>query len=194
MSEEVFRNLIQDYAIYVAGVSTIIGGLIVVYKKVIKPVIKHFQQWYDMTDKIDKIFEELTPNGGTSIKDKIDKIDKDLILYKEVQRALLQESEFAHFEMDADGNYIWVNRTYTRLVERTPSELMGHGWYNCVAQDEREAVIAACMNSIKENRELSMTFNFETPSGKKIKVRGGSYKMTDQKGDTIGFFGRLRVL
>jgi len=71
---------------------------------------------------------------------------------------------------------------------------MGHGWHNCIAQDERDYVITACNTALKENRELSITFNFETPCGELRKVRGSSYKMTNPKGDTMGFLGKLIIL
>jgi len=105
--------IIQDYGMYSAGATAVLSFIILAYKKGVKPVIKHFKNWYDMSEKIDHIFFEITPNGGTSIKDKVDRIDSELHLANERQRALLADSEFAHFEMDAEGNYVWVNRTYT---------------------------------------------------------------------------------
>lgn len=194
MPEGIGSDLIQNYAIYIASISAIISGVIVTYKKVVKPVIKHVQQWYVMQDKIDRIFEEITPNGGKSIKDKIDKIDVDLTQVGERLRAYLSDTKEAHFETDAEGNCTRVNRTYTRLVERETSEVLGHGWHNCVYQPDREKVIEAWQDAVDDDRELTIKFNFETPSGKIIPVRGTSYKMTNDEGEVIGYLGKIKVL
>jgi PAS domain S-box-containing protein len=193
MPEGLGTSLIQDYAIYAASISTILGALLLIYKKVVKPVYKHFTEWYDMIEKIDKIFIELTPNGGTSTKDKIIRIDTNLTLVGERLRAYLTDTEIAHFETDMNGYCTSVNRTYTRLVERESSEILGHGWHNCVYQKDRDYVIKAWERAVLENRELSISFRFETPSGKLIPIRASSYKMTDSKGETIGYLGKIKL-
>jgi len=194
MSEGFWGGIIQDYAIYLAAVSAIISSLIVVYRKAIKPMLKAVTHYYAAIEKIDKIFEEMRPNGGTSIKDKIDRIDHGLTFVGERLRAYLADADEAHFETDADGNCTRVNRTYTRLVERETSEILGHGWHNCVYQKDREHVTSAWYDAVDDDRELSLNFRFETPSGKIIPVKGVSYKMTNDEGVVIGYLGKIRIL
>lgn len=157
-------------------------------------MIRAVKSFWDTIDKIDIIFDEITPNGGKSIKDKIDNIDSSLILVSERLRAFLSDTIDAHFETDAKGLCTRVNRTYTRLVERGTSEILGNGWHNCIYQEDRENVIKAWEDAVKEKRELSINFRFETPSGKVIPVRGTSYKMTNDKGEVIGYLGKLKVV
>lgn len=144
--------------------------------------------------KIDIIFEELTPNGGTSVKDKIDKIGHQLTLVTERQKAGAADHVDALFETDPEGNCYWINRTYARLVKRLPSELMGHGWQNAIAQEDREAVVDGWYKAAKEDREFIMDFNFETPDGQLIPAKVRSYRMTDSRGVTVGFYGQIKVL
>lgn len=192
MSEiEIGSSLVEDYAIYAASISAIISALIVIYRKAVKPVIKHFKEWYDMMDKIDYIFKEVKPNEGSSIKDKIDQIDLGLTFVGERFRAYLADSKEAHFETDAEGNCTRVNRTYTRLVEREPSEILGQGWQNCISQQDRQYVVDAWQHAVDDHRELTLNFHFETPSGTIIPVRGTSYKMVNQKGEVIGYLGKV---
>jgi len=194
MPEGNWETLINLYAIYIGISAALIPALIFVYKKGIKPLYIHLRNCMSMTDKIDLIFEEMIPNGGTSIKDKVDKINSKIDYLGERQRALLSDSDLAHCEMDSEGKCTWINRAYTRLVERIPSEILGHGWHNCIAQKEREHVLKAWFDSVEEDRELSINFNFETPNGDLKPVRGISYKMATPEGETIGFVGVLRSL
>jgi len=194
MSEDIWNNLISDYAVYIAAASAIISGLIMIYKKVIKPMIKAVASYYKTIEKIDKIFEEITPNGGTSIKDKVDDIYHNLALVQQVQEAMAADTKQAHFRTDSDGNCVWVNRTYTRTVGRDVSEILGHGWQNAISQDDREEVVAEWYKSVKENREFSMEFNFETPTGKLVKSKVRSYKLVNPRGEILGYYGNCSIL
>jgi PAS domain-containing protein len=194
MPEGDWIALVELYGVYAAAFTVGVGLITFIYKKGIKPLYNHIKTCYSIADKIDHIFQEFRPNGGISIKDKIDKIDTNLIYMGERQRALLADVEFAHCEMDTEGRCIWINRTYTRLVERIPSEILGNGWHNCIAANEREFVLKSWFDSVKDDRELSINFNFETPSGELRPVRGTSYKMTNPEGETIGFMGKLTIL
>jgi len=185
---------LELYGIYIVAISALIPFLVYAYKKGIKPVIMHIVNCYTMSQKIDQIFEEMIPNGGTSIKDKIDKIDTRLTLVGERLRAHFADVNEAHFETDTEGLCTRVNRTYTRMVERDPSEVLGHGWQNCVHPDDRERVTESWYDSVDEDRELSINFRFETPSGKVIPVSGTSYKMIDDEGDIIGYLGKLKIV
>jgi len=194
MPEGNWETLVNLYGVYAAISAALIPALIYVYRKGIKPLYTHVRNCLAITDKIDLIFEEMIPNGGTSIKDKVDNIDSNINYLGERQRALLADSDLAYCEMDTEGKCTWINRTYTRLVERSPSEILGHGWHNCVAQKERENVLKAWFDSVEEDRELSINFNFETPEGNLRSVKGTSYKMTNPEGETIGFMGVLKTL
>ncbi len=191
MSGTDWGALLENYALLATGISAIFGFLVLFYRKVLRPVFEIAKKAGKTIEKIDRIFEELTPNNGSSIKDTINKIDRGLTEVGEMQKAILADDDKAHFKTDAKGNYLWVNRTYSRTVERTPSELMGHGWANAVAHEHRDYIVNSWYEAVKENREFTAKFNFETPDGKIIPARLRSYKMTDGKKETIGFMGTI---
>ena len=194
MSEDFWSNLVQDYALYAAGASTIVTGLIVIYKKAVKPMVKAITSYYKTIEKIDRIFEELTPNGGSSVKDKIDRMDSGLALVQQVQQAMAADTKAALFRTDSEGNCVWVNRTYTRTVGMNMSEILGHGWQNGISQDDRDDVVTEWYKSVEENREFSMNFNFETPDGIKTLCKCRSYKLVDSRGELIGYWGHCQIL
>jgi len=194
MSEGIWASIVQDYPVYITGAAAGVSGLVVIYKKVLKPMFNTVKSFWQTIDKIDTIFEEITPNGGRSVKDRVNKTYHELTFVSERLRAFLADTKDAHFETDAEGNCTRVNRTYTRLVERETSEIIGNGWHNCVLQEDRESVVRAWDDAVDDARELTINFRFETPSGKIIPVRGTSYKMTNDQGEVIGFLGKIQVL
>jgi PAS domain S-box-containing protein len=179
---------------YATALSATIAVSVLLYRKGIKPMVAFLRNYTSTVYKINAIFEEITPNGGTSIKDKIDRIDRQVTLVNERQKASSADFPDALFETDPEGNCYWINRTYARMVKRLPSELMGRGWQNAIAQEDREEVVEAWYSAAKDDREFVMDFKFETPDGELIPAKVRSYKMTDSKGETIGFYGNIQKL
>lgn len=191
---EAINAIIENFGVIGASVSAIITGVIIIYKKVIVPTINHFKEWYTMLDKIEVIYEEHTPNDGGSIKDKIDKINTKVDYIGERQKSLLQEHEYALVETNAKGEVVWVNRTYTRLVQRERSEVMGTGWINVIAQEDKERVWNEWEQAVAAKREINLYFNFETPGGKKIPVKAKSYILTNDSEEILGYLACVEIL
>jgi len=190
---EAWSLFVENYAFYATAISVSIGLFTLLYKKGIKPMWEAITKYSEAVDKIDIIFEELTPNGGKSMKDSLGRIEREVALSRERFRALNAETEDAMFETDIKGNCTWVNRTYCKLVQRTPSELMGHGWVNAICQKTREEVVTAWYKSVDEDREFSGKLDFQTPDGNCIPVKCTSYKMTSCMGDRLGYLGVVTI-
>src|SRR5210317_1643988 len=87
-------------------------------------------QLHTLEDKINSILIEYKPNGGSSLKDQLIRIEDSLELQNERLRAMMVDSEQLCFEADKTGRVIWANRTVLRTVGRTPMEILGNGWIN----------------------------------------------------------------
>lgn len=172
-------------------VSTVSAGIIFIYKKVIKPVYLYFLESEETQKKINTIYSELIPNGGASIKDCIRRIEDGVIMNGQRWRATVQDHSFAIFEADTRGHFTWVNRTYTRLSGRTPSELIGHGWYNTICSEERASVVEEWNSIIGEERELCRHTTLCHPEGDKIPICIRTYKLVDRKGNAVGYLGHI---
>jgi len=191
---DILTNAIESYEIYITAFASILVAIIIIYKKGIRPILKHFKNWYLMIDKIDKIFEEITPNGGTSIKDIIDIIEYKVDIVSERQKSMLHENDAALVETDEEGEVIWVNRTCTRLVQRDASELMKTGWVNVVTSEDRDRVIEEWHEAVKDKREINIYFSLETPGGNKIPVKTRSYVLRNPKDKLLGFLASIETL
>jgi PAS domain S-box-containing protein len=193
MSTNIGMALFNDYSVYVGTISATIGISVFIWKKGIKPAMQALKRYNQLCERVDTIFEEITPNGGKSMKDTQDRMADDIALYGQIQQSMAADTKAALFRTDSEGDCVWVNRTYARTVGRDAKEIMGHGWINAISLDERDAVVAEWYKSVEEDREFHMNFSFETPTGIKTQAKVRSYKMVDSKGDTLGYFGNCTL-
>ena len=190
MSEDLWAHAVEYIGIYATAGSALFGFAIVVWKKVLKPMTELFKRYRESMDKIDTIFGEVTPNGGSSIKDSIRRIEHEVALSRERFKATHADSDAAMFETDAEGNCLWVNRTYCRITERSPDQLLGKGWINAICPGVRENTISEFQRAVDEDREMTnLDSEFITPDGVCVNITCNTYKMRNHKGKTLGYLG-----
>ena len=144
-----------------------------------------------VVERLDKIMFEFMPNGGSSMKDQLNRLESDMALANERQRARMLDTPEMIFETDAEGHCVWVNRTYSKAVQRSLTELLGHGWVNGIAVHDRERVVSEWFKAVQEDREFEMEFDFLDLDGNHFPVTCRSYKMRDWRtGKAVGFLGR----
>ncbi len=146
-----------------------------------------------LAESVERLTGELVTNSGTSIKDSLLRLEYNVALTSERQRARMLDSPELVYEADVDGNCVWVNRTYARAVQRGHEELMGKGWINVIAESDRDEVDQKWYESVEEDREFEMRIMYSTPDGVEFPVMVRSYKMR-QSGETIGFLGTVTLL
>lgn len=158
--------------------------------------------------KIDIIFKEVTPNSGTSIKDKINKIEKSMeqnteLTYKifNRQRWMFDSDSEPIFETDKQGKCVWANKAYINLVEKDLKDLLDNGWKNIIHHDFKESVYNEWDSCILDGRNFDMSYKIINTSGKTYDVRCiaikaddggymGSYKILEDRGKYEGFIER----
>lgn len=176
---------------YLAGVS--LSGA-VIWKKVVKPTVNHFRNHSKLSDQVEYIFQQVKPNGGTSIKDSLVRIEALASIASERQKAILHDATAAIIETNPQGKCIWVNRTFTKLVQRTPAEVIGYGWFNVIAPEDREIVMKNWKDSVSQDIEYFTEFNFITLEGTRIPVKFSSYKMINKQNVSIGYVIKINSM
>jgi PAS domain S-box-containing protein len=203
--ENIFNNPSNLYY----GISAIVAGLglIGILYRIVKIIFIFIKNKYSdiesAHEKIEKIFKEITPNHGSSIKDKINSFDKRMDIIDENlkrnnqltekmfsrQRWILDQTTGAVFETDEDGKCIWANSFYLKLVQRNLDYVLGHGWKNTIAPEDRERVIENWETCVKEGRDAEDTFTILCEDGKKIKILCVAHKTENN-----GYIGSFRIL
>jgi PAS domain S-box-containing protein len=197
---------IQDISGYVAGTLTAIATIGTFGYKYGKKWYyrrkEHTKRQQEMADKINIIFSELTPNHGSSLKDKVNNIDEKLVentvltkdnsaMLKVVtarQQWILDMQTSPIFESDCNGLCTWVNDAYIDIIKRSKEEILGHGWKNFIHEDDRERVVNEWDNAVAEQRSSQSSYRIVSKDGKIYEVECYAVKHKDN-----GYTGNLKI-
>lgn len=163
------------------------------YRKIIKPHTELIDKAIKAMPKIDKIHSEFYTNGGSSMKDSMIRIENSLTAVSQKQYVYLLEHELGIFETDGDGNFIDVNRTYCRMIDRTENECRGTNWLHFVHHDDRDEVEDEWNRAVKGGRDFRMAYKIVISSGKELEVFMSAHPMRNKvNGIIIGFMGTIK--
>lgn len=79
-------------------------------------------------ERIDKVYAELTPNGGGSIKDKIDRLTRDVAILRGGLSFSLALNPHSIFEADPEGECTFANVALCEMFGLPQAEMLGRGW------------------------------------------------------------------
>lgn len=149
---------------------------------------------FSMTTKMDAlhsqvqlIANQLVPNGGSSIKDALNRIENRQTLSDQRIKVLMSDTSNAIVEYDKDGVCTWVNWQYCRLTGRTPMEVLGYGWINSIHPEDRDDVRREWERSVEESRSFEMSYRKMTHDGEIVPVTVRSHVMLGAKQEVVGF-------
>jgi PAS domain S-box-containing protein len=137
---------------------------------------------------LDAIRAELHPNGGSSLRDAVNRIDrrtKDMepsIRRLNISHEVLTEVvDVPFFRSDANGNTTYCSNSLCRLAGMSSSkEYMGMNWLTYVHEDDLEHAREGWLSAIKEKRTYIGTFRIINPYSNKI------YKITEKATPVLG--------
>lgn len=136
-----------------------------------------------------KLAEEFKPNGGSSLRDAIDRLEKKSSLSEQRIRALISYSDIPCFESDAKGQCVWVSKKWCEFAGISMEEAHGNGWVVALPEHERDRVFEEWQSAIEQQREFVLTYDFGI--NKPIKVKTVATVIRDKKDNIISFFGTL---
>lgn len=156
------------------------------------------QQERDLSERLDRqdymlrsIRAELKPNGGSSLRDVVDRLSVEAAASRGLLRTLYNASAMASFHCDPVGEYTFANEVYLRLVGRNIHDVLGSNWLNCVEPSEREMVRQSWEDSIYNRRIFEMRFYIAQPRGVKVPVLCRAEPFLDDKHRVVMWLGSL---
>lgn len=153
----------------------------------------HFRQMIDLPEKVDKIVKEVSPNSGTSMKDVVNRIEFRQILQEQKAHAYVSHSPVAFYETDLDGNCMWANKAYLRLLERSEEEITGKGWITAIYPEDKAKVVEVWESAIADKREYAFDYRMVSSSGRIIDLHGEAYPLRDPSGKVLGYVGTIQT-
>ena len=146
--------------------------------------------------KLDAVLKELKPNGGSSLRDSLNRVESNLRALAEEMAFLKKRSETRDERMDVasfltnqKGECIQVSKSYLKLCGLSEDEVLGHGWENVVLPSERETVVKEWNAAIEQKRDFHLTFTLRCPGQPAFRVKSDAYIVKNSAGDTLGWLG-----
>ena len=181
----------HGFIIAAGAIATTIVAAITVLKVII-PLFKRI--WHSMfeaahdqiNDKLEKVAaslrevsSELKPNGGSSLRDAVNRQTHSLNYLKLYFKASMHTNNKAIFETNGEGHVVYVNRAFVKLTGFTEAQLMGMRWVNLIHPSNRDQVVERWMNAVKNNRDFDDTLIYQTPDGDPYQVHAIAYVIMD---------------
>lgn len=141
--------------------------------------------------KIDLILGELTPNGGTSLKDAVVRIEERQHGMDAFFRAQLNLHNVAIVRTDAEGKLTAINRQYQRMTGYSLIEVEGDGWINAIHPEDRQKVKDQWDEAIASGREMTEDMRFLTALGETIMAHASVFREIDVDGNIRGYLGTI---
>ena len=165
-----------------AGIVTSIS--IFLWKKLLKPAIQLMDDHEEIKKSIDTIKNEVTPNGGGSMKDAVNCLKDTCQRIEITQKVLDQRSKAAlHytdrplFETDSFGRVTWSNQSFRDLTNADDfSE--GLDWISIIDEDSREEFLKEFNSCIDMCRRVDI--ETESVNGQKIHFLGYPYRISEK--------------
>jgi PAS domain-containing protein len=128
---------IEIWSSRIAGITAIAGAIYGMYVSVRKTVSKIF----NISNRIQYISEQLESNGGTSLRDTINRIEARQVQTEQRERAFLQTHPNMMFELDLSLGLVWANRTFLDTLDVDSDTVAGYGWHNIISEKDRDRVL-----------------------------------------------------
>lgn len=166
--------------------SLLAGSFAFAWKKLIKPAIKFLDDQEELKKSIQTIKNEVITNGGSSIKDAVNRLDKTCKSIEINQKVLDQRSkatlhyhEQALFEVDAKGRIHWFNEKFCDLTKENGDVTEGFDWVSIVEEDKREEFLKEFSSCLDMCRKIDI----ETTSvyDQQIHFMGHPYRISENR-------------
>lgn len=141
--------------------------------------------------KVIDVIKEVKPNGGSSLRDAVARIEMNQYISDQQRRALLNLAPVPAFESNKSGECIWANRAYLRAVGKSLDEVLGFGWINHIAPNDQEVVRARWTEAIQDGRDFVLDYHILTATGGAQLVHGQAFPIRDTKNKVIGYNGTM---
>lgn len=176
-------------------IASIVGGLtalIVFIKKVKKPVTSFYTKGMKLLEAvplIEDIQKQFYPNGGSSMRDSINRIESGVQAALERDWVTYELDSRGIFECDSDGKKCRVNKAWCSMTGISQDDAVnGYGWINGIHHDDRDRVRREWESAIRENRTSEM--EYRTATGVKV-LAVATVLRNKTNGATLGWLGTL---
>lgn len=155
---------------------------------------KRYEEGRELFKKINLMAEEFRPNGGSTLRDAINRIEEKVTIQDQKTLAIIKSLPIGTWLSDEKGKCIDLNKTLCKIMGRTESEIRGDNWSNWIHPDEKEEVFADWKRCVDNDLNFDLEYRYVLPNGKVQKVHGIAYRLPDKNNKLVGFLGTLAAI
>ena len=155
-----------------------------------------FKWVFNLNKDVKEILKEVKPNSGTSIKDQVAKIEKQVLTDSNKinticirQKWILDNRPEPIFECNTSGSCTWVNEKYCQLLQHDVDYFKGNGWKNGIHPEDLEDVEKEWEKAIKDKRSSTSVHRVVDREGTIYNV-----KVVATRNDSYGYIGHIEIL
>lgn len=115
--------------------------------------------------KVDTIYAEVKPNGGSSLRDSIDRQEaaigdvRDGLEMADARAwAIVSSGKQPTWESGPDGGCLRANAAYLELVGRSADEVKGNGWENILAKNDKRRIWNEWSEAVAKRRTFESSY------------------------------------
>lgn len=165
----------ETIAAYWPQIATAISAVIVVVRyapsawRVLKQMYalaKALEAITLIPERLDRLEAQVKPNGGTSLRDVIDRMSARLEGVETLNRTRwYMDPQIASFRNDEHGNCTAANLRLCQLFRVPESEIIGMNWRNCVHPGDIERCTREWMEAVKLGQDFAMRLRYQDVDG-----------------------------
>lgn len=140
--------------------------------------------------RLNSAIEELRPNGGRSIRDRIKRIDTTVQINAARVHVIMERDQMPIYECLPTGECSYANRSLCELFGLESEEMEGNGWLAALIPEDRERVFDTWRSAVAKQIPYECSYSLRTKAGVE-KVTTTAEPMWDTDGNLIGYHGIL---
>jgi PAS domain S-box-containing protein len=145
--------------------------------------------------KLKKILSETKVNGGTTIKDQLDRIEGCVATLASWMEADQHLSNKPIFKADLTGKFIWINSAFSKLVGAGIEDLKGMGWLNFIYNEDHDKIAKDWEEAIRDKRKSNFKFRIvNSYTGELVPVKARAFPVFNHQETILGYLGSWVVI
>jgi len=148
----------------------------------------------ELCKRVGAIENELTPHGGSSLRDAITRVEQMTIGTRAHVRLQYQMNLTPTFEIAADGKVTWINRAYVEEFGLGLDDISGNKWLSQIHPDDRERVMREYNHIIEDKRQGNIKYRAQFKNEPYREMDVIIYPIFDHESACLGWVGYSKML
>ena len=146
----------------------------------------------EMCRRVGAIEGELKPNGGSSLRDAVSRVEQITIGTRAHVRLSYQISRTPTFEIDVGGRVTWVNRAYVEQYGLSLEDISGNKWLSQIHPDDRDRVVREWAHIVEDQRQGDVKYQASFRGAAYQEIDVVVYPIFGHAGECLGWVGYSR--